>query len=400
MKQKPRILQFLFLAILLSANNPSHAQLFKKLKDKVNQALDRKTDNVVDNTVNNALDKNNNNTNTSSPNSSGSGSGIKAFKNYDFVPGDKIIFEDHLDTDEEGEFPSHWHLIQGQSTMNTYSNHKSILLTGRDTRIIPAIKTKSYLTDSFTVEFDTYSKEDFRPVIRFYSSEDAVHGDDTELASIILNDRFGNLRIVPKNSKNATVVPYPPALSSTNYPNAWHHVAIAYKNNRLKVYVDSYRIVSIPDFEMKPMAISVQGDGKPEMPVIISDFKLAQGAGIKTQETKFTDAKIVTHGINFDINKADIKPESMGTLNAIAAILKSNPELKFEIQGHTDNTGNPASNLTLSQKRADEVMKQLISLGIDATRLSSKGFGDTKPISPNTSPEGKANNRRVEFVRI
>jgi len=81
-------------------------------------------------------------------------------------------------------------------------------------------------------------------------------------------------------------------------------------------------------------------------------------------------------------------------------VLKTDPTLKFEVDGHTDNTGADAHNLTLSQQRADAVKSQLISMGIDASRLSSKGFGDTKPIDNNSTLEGKANNRRVEFVKI
>jgi OmpA-OmpF porin, OOP family len=114
----------------------------------------------------------------------------------------------------------------------------------------------------------------------------------------------------------------------------------------------------------------------------------------------FTEAKIVTHGINFDVDKSSLKPESMGTLNMILRVMKDNPGLKFEVDGYTDNSGQATHNLTLSQERADAVKDELIKLGIDPSRLTAKGFGDTKPISDNNTPEGKANNRRVEFVRM
>ena len=106
------------------------------------------------------------------------------------------------------------------------------------------------------------------------------------------------------------------------------------------------------------------------------------------------------HGILFDVDKATLKPESMGSINQIFSLLKKDPSLKFEIDGHTDNTGEAAHNLTLSQQRGDAVKTQLVKMGIDASRLTTKGFGDTKPIADNSTPEGRANNRRVEFVRM
>ena len=415
-----------FSAVLLLAlymPDITHAQLLKKLKDKVNQTIDNKTnktidntvnsaDKKVDNTVNSAIGKNGSNgstssntntsTNTASSPTPDSGPKIGAYKNYDFVPGDKIIFEDHFDTDEEGEFATHWKLIAGQGNVNTFNDKKILLLTGSYSRIIPAIKTPAYLTDSFTVEFDNYSIDDFGPQIWFYKTVEDAKSDDAVPVKIVFNERngFWTLNVRTRDRKNEQQVKYPDAIGYANYRNKWHHIAIAYKDKRLKIYVDEYRVLSIPEIDLNSTALAVVGDGTPKDPVMIGNFKLAQGAGIKTQETKFTDTKIVTHGINFDINKADIKPESMGTINAIVGILKNNPDLKFEIQGHTDNSGVAANNLTLSQKRADAVKKQMVALGIDESRLTTKGFGDTKPLSDNGTPEGKANNRRVEFVKL
>jgi outer membrane protein OmpA-like peptidoglycan-associated protein len=396
--------------VLLALNLPvvSQGQLLKKIKDKANAVLSQKPESKptpapTPTTAPAPTTTPESAPATTTPTDASGGAAaptIKAYQNYDFVPGDKIVFEDHFDTDEEGEFPAHWHLAQGQATMNTFDNHKVFLLTDNNTKVIPAIKAKAYLTDSFTIEFDTYSKDDYGPALGFYNAEGDVPGTSNEVVSIILNDRHGNIRVAPQGSGTQTVVEYPPTIASDNYINKWHHIAIAYKNKRLKIYVDQYRVVSIPEIALNSNVMSMRGEGKPDKPVMFANFKLAQGAGIKTQETKFTDTKIVTHGINFDINKADIKPESMGTINAIVGILKSNPELKFEIQGHTDNSGVAANNLTLSQKRADEVKKQITALGIDAARLTTKGYGDTKPISDNGTPEGKANNRRVEFVKI
>lgn len=103
--------------------------------------------------------------------------------------------------------------------------------------------------------------------------------------------------------------------------------------------------------------------------------------------------------INFDVNKADIKPESKPIVDEIAVLLKSNPVLKVSIEGHTDNTGDAQKNKLLSEQRAQSVKNALVKLGIDAGRMKAVGWGQEKPIADNRSEEGRAKNRRVEIVK-
>ena len=112
-----------------------------------------------------------------------------------------------------------------------------------------------------------------------------------------------------------------------------------------------------------------------------------------------TDGHIALY-INFETGKSDIKSESQKTIEQIVEMLKSNPALKIRVEGHTDNVGTPASNQTLSENRAKAVMDAIITEGIDKTRLSSKGWGQTKPIAENKTEDNKAKNRRVEIVKI
>lgn len=103
--------------------------------------------------------------------------------------------------------------------------------------------------------------------------------------------------------------------------------------------------------------------------------------------------------IEFDTNKASIRPESDGILKAIAEILTQHEEIKrVQIQGHTDNKGSKALNKNLSQRRAASVLKWLVKAGIDASRLESKGFGQEQPIDTNDTDAGRQNNRRVQFI--
>lgn len=103
--------------------------------------------------------------------------------------------------------------------------------------------------------------------------------------------------------------------------------------------------------------------------------------------------------INFDTGKDIIKPESQGVIEEVVNLLNDNPMLNLSVEGHTDNAGLPASNLRLSEMRAKAVMNALVAKGIAAKRLSSKGFGQTKPLEDNSSEDGKAKNRRVELVK-
>ena len=190
---------------------------------------------------------------------------------------------------------------------------------------------------------------------------------------------------------------FPEALNvNFDHPMEWHHIAIAINKTAGKVYVDQFRVVNVNNLTGKANNVTIDVNGYENS--YIKNIRIAAG-GIDIYKKITTDAKIVTHGILFDIGKATIKPQSMGTINSIYNLLKKDPSLKFEIDGHTDNTGEAAHNLTLSQQRADAVKTQLVSMGIDASRLSTKGFGDTKPMDTNDTPEGKANNRRVEFIK-
>jgi OOP family OmpA-OmpF porin len=104
--------------------------------------------------------------------------------------------------------------------------------------------------------------------------------------------------------------------------------------------------------------------------------------------------------INFETGKSAIKPESQVIVDQIAEMLKTNSSLKVSIEGHTDNVGSAAANKTLSESRAKSVVAALVLKGIDKTRLSSKGWGQEKPVADNGTDEGKAKNRRVEIVKI
>lgn len=183
---------------------------------------------------------------------------------------------------------------------------------------------------------------------------------------------------------------------SQNISGKWYHAAFAFKNKQIKCYIDQHRVLVIPDCEFSPLSLILAGS----LNVRVKNFKLAEGGGMNMLNKILTDGKFVSHAIKFDVGKSTIKGESMGFINELAKWLKDNSTIKLQVDGHTDSDGDLAANQKLSEDRAEAVKKALTSLGVDASRLKSKGYGETKPSSSNDTPEGKADNRRVEFVKF
>ena len=390
-------------ALTATANSQLLKKIGDKVKDKTNQKADQTTDKNADKSDEGTANTNkeNNANSKTSPSSNDTQTetattpSLKAYQNLDFVPGDKILFEDHFTDDQDGEFPSHWELKKGQAQLNKANGELAFFLTeGNYAEVYPRMKTDKYLTDPFTVEFDYYNKDNAYGIVTFLKRLDKAC--DCETTS---NLQVGASEVSFDGSVSFSKS-YSSEMQADNFINKWHHVAIACKNHQLKVYVDQYRVLVVPDTKDDFYSLGFGGIGSEEQPIIFKNVRVASGGSMNMIGKKFTESKIVTHGINFDIDKATIKPESMGTLNMIVGVLKDNPDLKFEIDGHTDNSGAAAHNLTLSQQRADAVKDQLVKMGVDASRLTTKGFGDSKPISDNNTLEGKANNRRVEFVKM
>ncbi len=399
----------MMLAVML-AGSTAHAQFLDLLKGQATKALQKQVeDKPADSPT--KVDGRSASGNSGSNGTQPSTPSLQAYQGYDFVPGDTIVFEDNFDKDEDGEFPSHWNQGDGQGAVNLFAGQKAFTVTaGSLTQVSPAIKAKKYLADSWTLEFDTYAIDGAEMPRIFLNPDNKVRGPDRFawsdwVAMINLSKgNFSDLQLQTHTKDHADEVNLqtanPEFMQKASFKNQWHHIAVAYREGRLKIYVDQFRVYSLQDLGVRPQAIALGAAGDRTKPGVIANVRIANGAGIKIGDTKFTDAKIVTHGINFDTDKATLKPESMGTFNAIAKVLKNDPDVRFEIQGHTDNSGAAARNLQLSQQRADAVKQQLVAMGVDDARLTTKGLGDTKPMADNASLEGRANNRRVEFLKI
>ncbi len=132
---------------------------------------------------------------------------------------------------------------------------------------------------------------------------------------------------------------------------------------------------------------------------ILEIEKMKQEVDAKEMFDAINKVGFIALYINFETGKSDIKPESQPIVDQIVEMLKQNSDLKISIEGHTDNVGSDKLNKTLSENRAKSVMNALVSAGIEKSRLSSKGWGSTKPIADNSTEDGRFKNRRVEIVK-
>ena len=168
------------------------------------------------------------------------------------------------------------------------------------------------------------------------------------------------------------------------------------------VYVANYK-------EPKDVTYTQPVHFNPDNPLVVVDVVISKAVANKMVMVKAADiaealatkGTVSIYGIYFDTDKSEIKPASAPTLDEVANVLKIDRGLKLEIAGHTDNTGDKAHNEKLSEARAQAVVKALVAkYGIDAKRLSAKGYGDSKPVAPNTTEDNKAKNRRVELKKV
>ncbi len=180
----------------------------------------------------------------------------------------------------------------------------------------------------------------------------------------------------------------------------WHHSIIEVKKNMVNCYVvglHSFKVFTDTAFVFKHLSFG-RGERILYRNIAIKSAGNRRYHGGTAFSGLLKNGKLVTRAINFDVNKAVINTGNTQFLNELAGWLHDYPELKIEIDGHTDADGSAAANLLLSKQRAEAIKKWLVLTGIDPQRLTTNGYGATQPLATNSTPEGKALNRRVALL--
>jgi outer membrane protein OmpA-like peptidoglycan-associated protein len=340
---------------------------------------------------------------------------------YDFVPGDKVIAFEDFNSAAIGDFPTRWNTNATAEVVTINNKEGKWLKIGKEGTFYPEFI--SNLPENFTLEFDLGVNNDWNSnglnlnIANIKKPEDfgdygyyvrwqGVHAVHLAFRPGVLASRSaGTSQVQAGKDGNHTINNNVDFNVWDNRNSNFAHLSVWRQNQRLRVYLNGEKIWDLPrafDASGKYNAITFayQGSYKTEDYFLLGNVRLAAGAP-DTRNKLITEGKFVTSGINFDVNSDKIKPESYGIIKEIANVLKENETVKVKIVGHTDSDGDDSKNMELSKKRAESVKNALANdFQISSGRLEIDGKGESVSVGKNDTPEGKAQNRRVEFIKM
>jgi OmpA-OmpF porin, OOP family len=320
----------------------------------------------------------------------------KVWENYDFIPGSKVLFYTDFSEDIVGNFARGLKYIGGPAEIVERDGMKVLRAAGRAEFQIPVGRK---LPQRFTLEIDVLTAKEppaGYDIVAVEGGPEMDRGDASaeinwspETTMIIGGGRDGEQRLGDAAAEKArgTVT----------------HLRILMDGGYFKMYANEKRLYNVPELPFKRDAmirVSFRGGEEENQATFLTGIRLAESETDILYDALTSKGRWATQGILFATGKADLQPESRPVLKEIASTLKKYGDLKILIEGHTDNVGSAASNLALSEGRAAAVKGALVSeFGVDGGRITTKGFGDTKPSLPNATAAGRAQNRRVEIVK-
>ena len=336
---------------------------------------------------------------------------FQSYSKFDFLPGEKVVAMEDFAQAAIGDFPARW---------NTDGSGEVVTLAGKTGRWLKVTRggflTPEFikqLPDNLTLEFDLLvpptfdggsafhvalvELEDLKEPAAWRTSPNAfsvtAHPGPSEGTSIMTTRQDSD-----SAAGNQATTTQLAAKSGTPI-----HISLWRQSQRVRVYINQEKVWDVP----RALAASAKlnaivfalDEVEPGMEYYLANLRVATGAA-DTRNKILTEGKWVSHGILFDVNSDRVRAESYGSLKEVAAVLAENKDLKILIVGHTDADGDAAANLDLSKRRAAAVKAALSSeFGVDGARMETDGKGESQSIDSNDTPVGKANNRRVEFIK-
>jgi Outer membrane protein and related peptidoglycan-associated (lipo)proteins len=436
MKTSNKLLYCLTLFLLIGSGTQAQflKKLAKKAEDAAQRTVERRVENETSKKTDQALDSilEPGSGEKKAPTTSGGGGQVEnpetpvetkdapittgsksmtVYSKFDYVPGDKTIFFDDYAHDFIGDFPSKWNTNGSGEvvTVNDSPQRWLELIPGYGIYFIPNVPD---LPEEYTIEFDmlTYGLDDQTSStanLKIMLSDDKTFNEgDHHVEVYIPVGQYAAFSISMRNYLRAEGSPINSEVRADirkavlNQP----HISIAVNKSRFRLWVNEEKYVDIPKLvpenKISTLKFNSNGlqDGKEK--IFISNLKVAEG-GVDLRRKLLEEGKVSTNGILFNSGSANIQPQSMGIIRQISQVLQQDASIKLKIVGHTDSDGSDANNLKLSKDRAEAVKNSLVTVyGVAADRLVSEGKGEGEPVGDNNTPEGKSQNRRVEFIKL
>lgn len=320
--------------------------------------------------------------------------GEGAWANYDFLPGDEILMYEDFTADRVGDFPRRFDLIEGSWEVVDWEGGRYLRATAGGLLAIPLPRT---LPERFTAEFDVNLRHG-NAWARLTTAR-AFHGPARTFRGSAVSVEFTRAGLWPVNGAGPSALAnLPPGLVK----NEVVPVRVMADGDHMKVFVREQRVANAPNavFPRSDTLFLAVSSASVQFPILVGPVRIA-GGGRDLYDRLERDGRVATQGILFATNSDRIRPESTPTLEEIGEMLKSHPDLRLRIEGHTDSEGDEAHNQDLSDRRAAAVRSYLMAThGIAEARLEAAGLGESRPVGDNATPEGRQQNRRVELVRL
>ncbi|MGV6832429.1 MAG: OmpA family protein [bacterium] len=335
---------------------------------------------------------------------------LKIDSKFDYVPGDTQLFFDDFSQDFMGDFPINWNTNSGGEIVNINNEKWFQILSGHGNYYIPDIKS---LPEEYTIEFDILvdgvdNQTSSGARLQVYLSDDDsfTYGQSYILTSLPFCQYIAiDMKVANYVNRASAGINNGLNVDIRKQVLNEPHISIAVNKQRFRLWVNQKKYIDIPrlvptEADLNFLKFNATGfkDGKER--IFIKNIKVAEG-GLDLRRTLMNEGKVSTNGILFDSGSANIKPQSYGIIRQISQVLMQDTNIKLNIIGHTDSDGTDDTNMKLSKERAEAVKTALIEVyKIDGSRLTADGKGESAPIAENSTTEGKAQNRRVEFIKM
>ena len=427
--------------LLLFAAPDTHGQILKKLGKKAQNAAERtverrveqetseKTDQVLDSILEPGQGKEAPDSpapdadgDAGSPQTQGPADGapgaqgagkspLEIYGKFDFVRGDEVLYFDDFADDFIGDFPAKWDTNgSGEVVAVGPGSEKWFELKGGSV-YFPNI---SGLPEDYTIEMDILTQ--------------GLDPNTSSTANLSIGLEENNSYDYYRAGKNAVNLKVPYCQYADVDISIWnkiggetiinnrvdvdirktvvqkHHISIGVNGQRLRLWINETKYVDVPKLVapgsiLGYLRLEAEGLREGQDRLFVKNLLVAKG-GVDLRRQLLSEGSVSTNGILFDSGSANLQPQSMGIIRQISQVLQQEAGMKLLIVGHTDSDGDTAANQKLSEARAGAVKDALVSVyGIEAGRLSVEGKGEADPVSDNNSPEGKAKNRRVVFIK-